>query len=140
MVYVSRVEHFNAAHRVYNPSWSDEQNFEVFGPCANPYYHGHNFELTVTVKGIPHSDTGFVMDMKHLGKIVKEQIVERVDHRNLNLEVDFLKDKIPTCEIFIMEIWKILAPVVAESTQGRSQLHSLKLIETPKNFVEYFGE
>lgn len=140
MVYVSRVEHFNAAHRVYNPSWSDEQNFEVFGPCANPYYHGHNFELIVTVKGIPHPDTGFVMDMKQLGKIVKEQIVERVDHRNLNLEVDFLKDKIPTCEVFIMEIWKILAPVVTESTQGRSQLHSLKLIETPKNFVEYFGE
>ncbi|MFT4031428.1 MAG: 6-carboxytetrahydropterin synthase [Siphonobacter sp.] len=140
MVYVSRKEYFNAAHRVYNPAWSDEQNQAVFGPCANPYYHGHNFELIVTVKGKINPDTGFVMDMKQLGGLVRTEIVDKVDHRNLNLEVDFLRDKIPTCEVFISEIWAIIAPKVEVLTEGRAKLHALKLIETPKNFVEYFGE
>lgn len=140
MVYISRKEHFNAAHRVYNPNWSDERNQEVFGPCANPYYHGHNFELIVTVKGKPDPETGFVVDMKQLGDLVKREIVDKVDHRNLNIEVPFLEGKIPTCEVIIMEFWTILAPQVTALTNGRSTLHSLRLIETPKNFVDYFGE
>lgn len=140
MVYISRKEHFNAAHRVYNPSWSDERNQEVFGPCANPYYHGHNFELIVTVKGKPDPETGFVVDMKQLGDLVKREIVDKVDHRNLNIEVSFLQGKIPTCEVMIMAFWEILAPQVNALTDGRSVLHSLRLIETPKNFVDYFGE
>lgn len=140
MVYISRKEHFNAAHRVYNPNWSDERNQEVFGPCANPYYHGHNFELIVTVKGKPDPETGFVVDMKQLGDLVKREIVDKVDHRNLNIEVPFLEGKIPTCEVMIMEFWTILAPQVTALANGRSTLHSLRLIETPKNFVDYFGE
>jgi 6-pyruvoyltetrahydropterin/6-carboxytetrahydropterin synthase len=138
MVYVSRKEHFNAAHRLYNPNWTEEYNREVFGPCANKHYHGHNFELTVTVKGTPHPDTGFVMDMKVLGDLIKEEIVEKVDHQNLNLDVDFMQGKMASCEIFVMEIWNILAPKITELATNAT-LHKLLLIETPKNFVEYYG-
>lgn len=138
MVYVSRKEHFNAAHRLFNPDWSEEKNQEVFGPCANVHGHGHNFELIVTVKGTPDPGTGFVMDMKVLGSIVKREIIEKVDHRHLNLDVDFMRGKRASCEVFIVEIWKLLEPAIAAVTPAR--LHSLKLYETPKNFVEYFGE
>jgi 6-pyruvoyltetrahydropterin/6-carboxytetrahydropterin synthase len=138
MVYVSRKEHFNAAHRLYNPDWSEEQNRAVFGPCANPNGHGHNFELIVTVKGTPDPDTGFVIDMKVLGGIVKREIIDEVDHRNLNLDVSFMQGKRASCEVFVVEIWKRLQPAIAAVSPAR--LHSLKLYETPKNFVEYFGE
>ena len=93
MVYVSRKEHFNAAHKLYNENWSKEKNFEVFGPCANEHWHGHNFELIVTVKGEPDPDTGFVIDLKRLSDLIKQDIVEKVDHKNLNLDVDFMKGK-----------------------------------------------
>ena len=138
MVYVSRKEHFNAAHRLYNPNWTEEKNQEVFGPCSNINWHGHNFELIVTVKGMPNPDTGFVIDLKVLGDIVKQEIIEKVDHKNLNLDVEFMQGKMASCEIFVMEIWKILAPKVAEASQT-AKLHSLQLFETQKNFVEYFG-
>lgn len=139
MVYVSRKEHFNAAHKLYNPNWSAEKNQEVFGVCANEYYHGHNFELIVTVKGKPDPDTGFVIDLKVLSKLTKELIIDKVDHRNLNLEVDFMQGKLASCEIFVEEIWNILAPAI-KSAAPNATLHSLKLYETPRNFVEYFGE
>jgi 6-pyruvoyltetrahydropterin/6-carboxytetrahydropterin synthase len=139
MIYVSRKEHFNAAHRLWNPKWSDEKNYEVFGPCANVNWHGHNFELIVTVKGIPDSDTGFVIDLKVLGDIVKKEIIEKVDHRNLNLDVDFMAGKMASCEIFIIEIWKILAPKISDAAPSAA-LHKLQLYETQKNFVEYYGE
>ncbi len=139
MVYVSRKEHFNAAHRLYNPQWTQEKNCEVFGACANEYFHGHNFELIVTVKGEPSPDTGFVIDMKALGKIIKAEIIEKLDHRNLNVEVDFLQNKIPSCEIVVMEIWRILAPLVAQASESRGVLHCIKLYETHNNFVEYYG-
>lgn len=138
MVYVSRKEHFNAAHRLYNPDWSEEQNRAVFGPCANPNGHGHNFELIVTVKGTPDPDTGFVIDMKVLGGIVKREIIDEVDHRNLNLDVPFMQGKRASCEVFVVEIWKRLQPAIAAVSSAR--LHSLQLYETPKNFVEYRGE
>lgn len=138
MVYVSRKEHFNAAHKLYNPAWSKEKNEEVFGKCANEYYHGHNFEIIVTVKGRPHPDTGFVIDMKKLGDIIKEKIIDVVDHRNLNEQVPFMKGKMASCEVLVEEFWKILAPEVSKITDGK--MHCIKLIETPKNFVEYFGE
>lgn len=138
MVYVSRIEHFNAAHKLYNPNWSAEKNKEVFGPCANEYYHGHNFELIVTVKGEPDPDTGFVIDLKKLSSIIKTRVIDKVDHRNLNIEVDFMQDKLASCEVFIKEIWRLLANEIAANSTGK--LHSLKLYETPKNFVEYFGE
>lgn len=139
MVHVIRKEHFNAAHRLFNPAWTEEKNFEVFGPCANNNWHGHNFELIVTVKGIPDPDTGFVYDLKQLGDVIKVEIIDKVDHKNLNLDVDFMLGKLASCEILVMEFWKILAPKIKE-TSTSATLHKIHLIETNKNSVEYFGE
>lgn len=139
MIYVSRKEHFNAAHKLFNPKWSKEKNEEVFGACANEYWHGHNFELIVTVKGKPDPDTGFVVDLKKLGDLIKRKITNKVDHKNLNMDVDFMKDKLPSCENLIVEFWKILETELPTITDT-AKLHYLKLIETPKNFVEYYGE
>lgn len=139
MVYVSRKEHFNAAHRVFNPAWDAARNTATFGPCANPYYHGHNFELVVTACGLPHPETGFVVDLKRLGDLIRAEVIDALDHRNLNEEVPFLAGKIPTCEVLVMEIWQLLAPRLPEISDGQARLHSLKLVETPKNYVEYFG-
>ncbi|MFY8034862.1 MAG: 6-pyruvoyl trahydropterin synthase family protein [Flexibacteraceae bacterium] len=138
MVYISRIEHFNAAHKLFNPAWTEEENNAVFGPCANANWHGHNFELIVTVKGIPNPDTGFVMDLKKLSTITKTLVVDKVDHKNLNLDVDFMVGKLASCENLIIEFWNILAPAIQEA-EPSAQLHSLKLYETPRNFVEYFG-
>ena len=138
MIYVSRKEHFNAAHKLYNPSWSKEKNIEVFGPCANEHWHGHNFEMIVTVKGMPDPDTGFVVDLKALSTVIRNEVIEKLDHKNLNLDVDFMQGKMASCEILIMEIWKILEPAVsAITTTGK--LHAIRLYETPRNYVEYFG-
>ncbi|MCL4144728.1 UNVERIFIED_CONTAM: hypothetical protein GTU68_043753 [Idotea baltica] len=139
MVYISRKEHFNAAHKLYNPKWSEEKNREVFGPCANSNWHGHNFELIVTVKGTPDPETGFVVDLKRLSDLVNELVIDKLDHKNLNLDVDFMEGKMASCEILVMEIWKILDPATRQITDT-GVLHSLKLYETPRNFVEYFGE
>jgi 6-pyruvoyltetrahydropterin/6-carboxytetrahydropterin synthase len=139
MVYVIRKEHFNAAHRLFNPAWSEEKNQEVFGLCANNNWHGHNFELIVTVKGKPNVDTGFVFDLKQLGDIIKKEIIDKVDHKNLNLDVDFMEGKLASCEVLIMEFWKILAPAIKVVSQT-AELHKLHLIETNKNSVEYYGE
>lgn len=138
MVYISRKEHFNAAHRLFNPAWSDEKNKEVFGLCANVNGHGHNFELIVTVKGEPNPDTGFVIDLKVLADLVKEHIIDKVDHKNLNMDVDFMQGKMASCEIFIVEIWKILDRALGQITEAR--LHRIRLYETPKNYVDYYGE
>ncbi len=136
MVYLTRVEHFNAAHRLFNPDWTDEKNVEVFGKCANANWHGHNYELHVTIKGEPHPETGFIFNAKTLGDLIKEVIVERVDHRNLNLDVDFMKGKFTSAENFAMGIWNELKPHI--ESQG-VQLHAIKLQETPRIYVEYFG-
>ena len=135
MVYITRIEHFNAAHKLFNPNWTKEKNDEIFGKCANEMWHGHNFELYVTIKGIPNPDTGFVMDAKRLSKIIKEQVVEILDHKNLNVEVDFLKGKLCSIENLITGIWEQLLPHMPENVK----LHSLKLYETPKIYAEYFG-
>jgi 6-pyruvoyltetrahydropterin/6-carboxytetrahydropterin synthase len=135
MVYITRIEHFNAAHKLYNPKWSVEKNDEVFGKCANENWHGHNFELYVTVKGTPDEETGFVYDAKKLSAIIKEHVTEKLDHKNLNVDVDFMKDKICSIENLIIAIWEQLAHRLPAS----AQLHSLKLYETPRIFVEYFG-
>jgi len=137
MIYVTRRERFNAAHRLYRDEWSKEKNFEVFGKCANPNWHGHNFDLYVTVKGKPKSDTGFVIDLKVLSKIIKEQIIEELDHKNINLDVPWLAGKMASTEIMAMEIWKRLSPFLIEAG---CQLHSIKLYETENNFVEFLGE
>lgn len=138
MVYVNRKEHFNAAHKLFNPNWSREKNEQVFGPCANENWHGHNFELIVTVKGEPDPDTGFVVDLKKLSQLIREDIIEKVDHKNLNMDVPFLLGKMASCEIIIMEFWKILAPKISDLKKGAA-LHKLTLYETPRNFVEYYG-
>ncbi|MBS1506256.1 MAG: 6-carboxytetrahydropterin synthase [Bacteroidetes bacterium] len=139
MVYVSRKEHFNAAHKLYNPAWSKEKNVEVFGPCANENWHGHNFEVIITVKGKPDPDTGFVIDLKKLSTLIRREVVDQLDHKNLNLDVPFMKDKMASTEIIAQEIWKILEPKIGTiSAFGR--LHSVKLYETPRNYVEYLGE
>ncbi|MEQ9290433.1 MAG: 6-carboxytetrahydropterin synthase [Cyclobacteriaceae bacterium] len=137
MVFVSRKEHFNAAHRLYNPDWSAERNEQVFGRCANSNWHGHNFELIVTLKGDPDAQTGFVYDLKKLGGLIQHHIIEAVDHKNLNMDVPFMKGKMASCENLVMEFWKILALQI--DADGSARLHSIKLYETPNNYVEYFG-
>ncbi len=139
MIYVSRQEHFNAAHKLSNPAWSKEKNVEVFGPCANENWHGHNYELIVTVKGNPDPETGFVIDLKKLSNLIKSEIIDQLDHKNLNLDVPFMKDKMASTEIVVKEIWKILEAKIQTITSF-GKLHSVKLYETPRNFVEYFGE
>ncbi len=135
MIYITRIEHFNAAHKLFNPSWSREKNEEVFGKCANENWHGHNFELHVTLKGIPDVQTGFVFDVKKLSLIVKEHVIEKLDHKNLNIDVDFMAGKMCSIENLVIGIWNQLAPHLPEAVQ----LHSLKLYETPRIYVEYFG-
>ena len=139
MLYVSRKEHFNAAHKLYNPTWSKEKNMEVFGPCANENWHGHNFDLIVTVKGLPDPDTGFVVDLKKLSSMIRTEVVDKLDHKNLNVDVDFMKDKLASCENLVLEIWNILNANLPSVTKS-GKLHSIRLYETPRNYVEYFGE
>ncbi|MCH8233821.1 MAG: 6-carboxytetrahydropterin synthase [Bacteroidetes bacterium] len=139
MVYVTRKEHFNAAHKLSNPTWSKAKNEEVFGPCANENFHGHNFELFVTVKGMPDHETGFIVDLKKLSRLIRKEVIDQVDHKNINLDVAFMQGKMASCEILIIEFWKILEPAIKEITDYGT-LHKLKLVETPRNFVEYFGE
>ena len=139
MHYIHRKEHFNAAHKLWNEKWSKAKNNEVFGPCANENWHGHNFELIVTVKGIPDNETGFVVDLKKLSLLIRSQIIEKVDHKNLNLDVPFMKGKMASCENLISEFWNILNPKIKE-LNPRASLHRLRLYETPRNFVDFFGE
>lgn len=135
MVYITRIEHFNSAHKLYNPAWSREQNEAVFGKCANENWHGHNFELHVTLKGTPSVDTGFVYDVKKLSIIVKEHVIEQLDHKNLNMDVAFMKGKLCSIENLVIAIWEQLTPHLPEEVQ----LHCLKLYETPRIYVEYYG-
>ncbi len=135
MVYLTRKEHFNAAHRLYNPKWSDEENETVFGKCANKHFHGHNYNLFVTVKGVPDADTGLIVNLKELSIIIKSKVVDQLDHKNLNLEVELLKGKIPSTENLAIAIWNELKPHINGCT-----LHSVKLFETENNFAEYFGD
>ncbi len=139
MVYVCRKERFSAAHRLFNPDWSEAQNQEVFGSCANQHGHGHDFNLIVKVKGTPHPDTGMVVDMKKLGDLIKQEVIQKLHHKYLNEDVAFLKNKMPTCEVLVIEIWRILAPQIRKLAP-QAQLDSLQLYETEKNFVEYHGE
>lgn len=136
MVYLTRSEHFNAAHKLYNPNWTPEKNDEVFGKCANQNWHGHNYELLVTVKGKPDPGTGFVFDVKRLSIIIKEHIIEKLDHRNLNVDVDFMKGQLCSTENLAIAIWQQLVPHLPAGVQ----LHAIKLYETPRIYVEYFGE
>ncbi len=135
-VYIVRKEHFNAAHKLWREEWSDEKNAEVFGKCSNKNWHGHNFNLFVTVKGVPNEETGFVIDLKKLSKIIKEEVVEQIDHKNLNVDVPFMQHIMPSTENLIIKIWELLKNPIAN--EGGT-LCKLRLEETENNFVEYFG-
>jgi 6-pyruvoyltetrahydropterin/6-carboxytetrahydropterin synthase len=134
-VTVTRRMHFNAAHRVHNPALSDEENARLFGSCNNPLWHGHNYMLDVSVRGPIDPRTGYVLDLKRLKGIVQAEVIDRVDHRNLNLEVDFMRGVIPTAENIVVACWQVLAPRVAPARLAR-----LVLWETQNNYVEYTGD
>ncbi len=131
-VAVSREEHFNAAHRLYNPAWTDEKNDEVFGKCNNPNFHGHNYRLIVTVKGEPNPETGYVMDLKELSGVINTNVLRHLDHKNLNLDTPWFRDLNPTAENIAVVIWNILRKHV----DHRLDL-TVRLYETERNFVEY---
>lgn len=136
LLYITRKEHFNAAHQLWDDKLSEEENFEMFGKCANPNFHGHNFDLYVCVKGEPNVNTGLVMDLKVLKKIIREQVTDELDHQNLNLDVDWLKGKMPSIENISVAIWQRIVPHLPEGVL----LHKITLWETQNNFVEFFGE
>jgi 6-pyruvoyltetrahydropterin/6-carboxytetrahydropterin synthase len=135
MVYVTRRETFNAAHRLFIPNLSDEENFKIFGKCSNPNWHGHNYVLEVVVAGEVNPETGFVINLRDLKEIIRKYVIEEVDHKNLNLETKFMKGIIPTTENVAIGIWNQLADKI---TGGK--LYSVKLSETENNFFEYKGE
>lgn len=134
VVYVTRQVHFNAAHRLDNPTKSARWNRDTFGLCNNPRWHGHNYVLEVTVKGRPDSDSGYLIDLGALKTILQEAVIDPCDHKNLNEEVPFLKNVIPTTEQLCIAFWDRIAPRLT-----RGELHAVKLYETPRNFAEYYG-
>ncbi len=136
ILYISRKAHFNAAHQLWIPELSEEENFEMFGKCANPNFHGHNFDLYVAVKGSPDPQTGLVMDLKILKKIINEQVVDQLDHQNLNKDVPWLSGIMPSIENIAVAMWQRIAPHLPENVT----LHKITLWETQNNFVEYYGE
>ncbi len=129
---VSRKEHFNAAHRLYNPSWTNEKNDTIFGKCNNPNFHGHNYEIVVTLVGEPDPETGYVYNMKLLSDIIKEHVLKHFDHKNLNLDTAYFKDLNPTAENIAVVIWRILRQQIDNQYELK-----IKLYETERNFVEY---
>jgi len=135
-VRVTRRVHFSAAHRLFRDDWSQEENASVFGACSNPNWHGHNYELDVTVEGDIDPETGFVMDLKTLKERVQEFALADVDHRNLNLDVEWMEGVIPTTENLVVALWRRLEPVLPEGVR----LVRLTLYETPRNYVEYEGD
>lgn len=137
MIYITRKEHFNAAHKLYNPNWSEAKNKEVFGKCCNANWHGHNYDLYVTVKGEINPETGYIANLKEISSIIRKYIIEELDHKNLNVDVPFLKDLIPSTENVAIVIWQQL---IAPLSQLGCNLHCIKLYETENNYVEYFGE
>lgn len=135
MIFLTRHEHFNAAHKLYNPNWSEEKNTEVFGKCANANWHGHNYDLIVTIKGEIDQSTGFLMDAKKLSEILQVYVCEKLDHRNLNMDVDFMAGKLASTENLAIAIWEQITPHLPTNVK----LHCVKLYETPRICVEYFG-
>jgi 6-pyruvoyltetrahydropterin/6-carboxytetrahydropterin synthase len=137
MIYLTRRERFCAAHRMFRKEWSDEDNLKVFGKCSNPNWHGHNYILWVTIKGEQSEELGFIMNINSLKQIILETIINKIDHKNLNLEVDFMKGKIATTENLAIAIWNELNPVIEK--EGAS-LYCVKIEETENNSIEYYGE
>jgi 6-pyruvoyltetrahydropterin/6-carboxytetrahydropterin synthase len=136
MIYLTRRERFNAAHRMFRSEWSDEKNLEVFGKCSNPNWHGHNYVLYVTVKGEMNTETGCLVNLSLLGQLIRHEIIDKLDHKNINIEVDFMKGKIISSENIAQSIWEQLNPRIREMG---IMLHCVKIEETENNVVEYFG-
>jgi 6-pyruvoyltetrahydropterin/6-carboxytetrahydropterin synthase len=136
MVYLTRAEHFNAAHKLYNPQWDREKNEAIFGKCANENWHGHNYELFVTIKGEPEPETGFLFDVKKLSEIIQTAVIDKLDHKNLNLDVDFMQGKMCSTENLVVGIWRELESVLPSVVR----LHCIRLYETPRIYAEYFGK
>lgn len=137
MMYITRRERFNAAHKLYRDEWTLEENERIFGKCSNPNWHGHNYELFVTVRGTINPKTGFLIDLKLLKSIIETHVIEKLDHRNINLDVDFMKGKMASTEVLAMAIFEELkAPIEDHGVT----LHAIRLHETENNYVEYFGE
>ena len=137
MVYIIRREHFSAAHRLFLPEKTDEENFEIFGKCSNPNWHGHNYILLVTVKGEKDPKTGLVIHLRHISKLIDDKILKKVDHKNLNLEVDFLAGQVPTSENVAIGIWNELE---GDIRKLGAALHCVRLEQSENNFIEYYGE
>lgn len=137
MIHITRRERFSAAHKLYREDWSQEENEAIFGLCSNPNWHGHNYELFVTVKGNVHPETGYLIDLKVMKKIIVENVIKKLDHRNINLDVDFMHGKMASTEVIAIEIFHVLQPFFEKEGV---QLHSVKVVETENNSVEYFGE
>lgn len=135
-VYVTRRERFNAAHKLWNDKWSAEKNHEIFGKCANENWHGHNYELFVTVKGTPNVETGYCMDLKVLSEIIRIKVVDKLDHKNLNLDVDFMQDKMASTENLAVAIWE---QIEEEIQSSGCKLHEVEIHETENNSVKYLG-
>lgn len=136
LVYLIRRERFNAAHKLWNNDWDEKKNKETFGKCSNHNWHGHNYELFVTVKGEVNPETGFVADLKEISQILKDKVVEKIDHKNINLDVDFMKEKMASTENIAIAIWEEIEDDI--NALG-CLLHSVKIKETENNFVEYLG-
>lgn len=137
MIYLTRRERFSAAHRMFNSELSDDQNLELYGLCSNPDWHGHNYILYVTVKGKINPELGYVMNLKRLKDIINDKIISKLDHRNLNTQVDFLSDTMISTESIAVAIWKQLESII--KAEG-AELHCIKIEETENNSIEYFGE
>lgn len=137
MIFITRRERFNAAHRLFRKDFSDEKNLEIFGKCSNPNWHGHNYELFVTIKGEIDPETGFLLNLKQLSKLIKERIIEKIDHKNINIEVDFMKGKFASTEVLAVSIWE---QIEAEIRSFGAELHAVKLFESENNYAEYFGK
>lgn len=137
MIYITRKEAFSAAHKLARPDWSEEKNYEIFGKCSNPNWHGHNYQLWVTVKGNINPETGFVVNLTDVSRIIQENVLKKVDHKNLNIDVDFLVGKLCSTETLAFEIWKQIEQPI--NNLG-CKLHCVKIQETEKNCVEYYGE
>lgn len=137
MIYITRRERFNAAHRLFRKDFNDQKNYEVFGKCSNPNWHGHNYELFVTIKGDINPQTGFLVNLNDLKYLIREKVTDKLDHKNLNTEVDFLEGKFTSTEVLCVSIWEQLEEEVSKLG---AQLHKVKVVETENNFVEYYGE
>ncbi len=136
MIYITRKEHFNAAHKLYNHQWSEEENLKIFGKCANPNFHGHNYDLYVTIKGHIDSQTGFVMNFFDLRDILQKEVIDLLDHKNLNIDIDYFKKHLPSVENLCIFVWNLIEPKIR---QYGVELHCVKIWETDSNFAEYYG-